>query len=404
MKNLLKDKHIVLGVCGGIAAYKSVELLRLLVKEGARVRVLMTENAKWFVGPGTFETLSGQPVCLSLFENQDDAPVSHIQWAEEAQGVVIAPATANIIGKLANGIADDALSTFMLAATCPVLVCPSMNTNMFFSPSVQRNLQTLKNDGMTILEPDAGELACGTRGAGRLPDPELIADRLKACLTSRDLEGKMILVSAGPTREAIDPVRFISNPSSGKMGHAIAKAAEHRGAKVTLVSGPVGLPAPYGVDVIRVSSASEMAQAVFEHLAGADIIIKTAAVSDYRPKVQAPQKIKKLKDELVLELIKNQDILKELGAKKTGQILVGFAAETEELEKHAGQKLKAKNLDIIVGNLVNVPASGFQTDTNQVTFFYRDGSKEPLPLMEKEAVAHVLLDRILSLKTKKAKR
>jgi phosphopantothenoylcysteine decarboxylase/phosphopantothenate--cysteine ligase len=404
MKNILKDKHIVLGVCGGIAAYKSVELLRLLAKEGASIRVLMTENAKWFVGPGTFETLSGQPVCLSLFENQDEAPVSHIRWAEEAQAVVIAPATANIIGKLANGIADDALSTFMLAATCPVLVCPSMNTNMFFSPSVQRNLQTLKNDGMTILEPDAGELACGTRGAGRLPEPELIADRLKACLTSRDLEDKTILVSAGPTREAIDPVRFISNPSSGKMGYAIAKAAEHRGAKVTLVSGPVRLPAPYGVDVIRVSSASEMAEAVFAHMAGADIIIKTAAVSDYRPKVQAPQKIKKLKDELILELIKNQDILKALGAKKTGQILVGFAAETEELEKHAGQKLKAKNLDIIVGNLVNVPASGFQSDTNQVTFFYRDGSKEPLPVMEKEAVAHVLLDRILNLKTKKAKR
>jgi phosphopantothenoylcysteine decarboxylase / phosphopantothenate---cysteine ligase len=399
MKNLLKDKHIVLGVCGGIAAYKSVELLRLLAKEGARVRVLMTKNAKWFVGPGTFETLSGQPVCENLFENHDEAPVSHIRWAEEAQAVVIAPATANIIGKLANGVADDALSTFMLAATCPVLVCPSMNTNMFFSPPVQRNLQTLKSDGMTILEPDAGELACGTTGAGRLPEPEVILDRLKACLTPRDFEGKSVLVSAGPTREAIDPVRFISNPSSGKMGYAIAKAAQHRGAKVTIVSGPVGLPAPYGVEVIRVTSAREMAAAVFEQMDGADIIIKTAAVSDYRPRTQAPQKIKKLKDELTLELIKNQDILKELGAKKTRQILVGFAAETEDLEKHAGQKLKAKNLDMIVGNLVNAPASGFQFDTNQVTFFYRDGSKEPLPVMEKEAVAHVLLDRIIRLKT-----
>ncbi len=398
MKNLLKDKHIVLGVCGGIAAYKSVELLRLLVKEGARVRVLMTKNAQWFVGPGTFETLSGQPVCLNLFENHDEAPVSHIQWAEEAQAVVIAPATANVIGKLANGIADDALSTFMLAATCPVLVCPSMNTNMFFSPPVQRNLQTLKNDGMIILEPDAGELACGTRGAGRLPEPEVICDRLKACLTPRDFEGKTILISAGPTREAIDPVRFISNPSSGKMGYAIAKAAEHRGAKVTVISGPVGLSAPYGVEVARVTSAREMADAVFERMDAADIIIKTAAVSDYRPKTRAPQKIKKLKDELVLDLVKNQDILKELGARKTRQILIGFAAETEDLEKHAGQKLQAKNLDIIVGNLVNMPASGFQSDTNQVTFFYKDGSKEPLPVMEKEAVAHLLLDRIAKLK------
>jgi len=265
---------------------------------------------------------------------------------------------------------------------------------------MQRNLHFLRNNGLTILEPDSGDLACGVQGPGRLPEPEVILDRVKACLTPRDFAGKTILVTAGPTREAIDPVRFISNPSSGKMGYAVAKAAQHRGAKVVIVSGPVNLPVPYGVEVIRVNSAREMADAVFNRMTTVDIIVKTAAVSDYRPKTQAPQKIKKGKDELVLELVKNQDILKELGARKTHQVLVGFAAETEHLETYAGRKLKEKNLDMIVGNLVNVPESGFQSDTNQVTVFYKDGSKEALPVMEKEAVAHVLLDRIRQISLK----
>ena len=394
MKNGLKNKNIVLGVSGGIAAYKSVELLRLLTKEGAKVRVIMTENARWFVGSGTYEALSGLPVCSSLFEHDDDAAIGHITWAEEAHAVVLAPATANIIGKIANGIADDALSTFMMAVTSPVLVCPAMNTNMFLSPPMQRNLQLLTRDGMTVLDPEAGSLACGTTGPGRLPEPADILDRLMALLSPKDFDGKKILVSAGPTQEPIDPVRFISNPSSGKMGYAIAKAAEYRGAKVTLVSGPVNLPKPNHVEIIHVRTAREMADAVFSQTDNTDIIIKTAAVSDYRPKDQASEKIKKDKDELILELIKNQDILKELGRRKTRQILVGFAAETQALEKHAGEKLEKKNLDMIVGNLVNTPASGFQTDTNQVTLFYKDGAKEPLPVMEKEAVANVLLDRV----------
>ncbi len=394
MTTMLKNKHIVLGVCGGIAAYKSVELLRLLTKSGADVRVLMTDNAKWFVGPGTFEALSGRPVCSDLFEHHDDAAIGHIKWAEEAHAVIIAPATANIIGKMANGIADDALSTFVLAVTAPMLICPSMNTNMYLSPPVQRNLALLEKDGLTVIQPDAGDLACGAHGPGRLPEPEVILDRLIACLSPKDFEGKKVLISAGPTREPIDPVRFISNPSSGKMGYAIARAAEHRGAVVTLVSGPVNVPRPYNTDVIYVNTAAEMAEAVFDRMRDAEIIIKTAAVSDYRPKSMAVQKIKKVNEEMTLELTKNMDILRELGKNKSDRILVGFAAETESLEKHAGQKLEEKNLDMIVGNLVNIPDSGFQTDTNKVTLFFRDGRRESLPVMGKNDVAHILLDRV----------
>ena len=316
MNSDLKRKNIVLGVSGGIAAYKSVELLRLLTKEGAKVRVIMTENARWFVGPGTFEALSDQPVCSSLFEHGDEAAIGHIAWAQEAHAVIIAPATANIIGKIANGIADDALSTFMLAVTSPVLICPSMNSNMYLSPPMQRNLNRIAQDGLFVIDPEAGNLACGTTGPGRLPEPVDILDRLKAALSPKDLDGKNVLVSAGPTQEPLDPVRFISNPSSGKMGYAIARAAEYRGAKVTLVSGPVHLPKPQHVDVIDVRTAEQMAEAVFGCMDAADIIIKTAAVSDYRPKTTASQKIKKEKDELILELTKNQDILKELGKER----------------------------------------------------------------------------------------
>lgn len=398
MKTILYNKNIVLGVCGGIAAYKSVELLRLLKKEGADVRVMMTQNAQAFVGSVTFEALSGHPVCTSLFEKGSDVSIKHIEWAELADAAVIAPATANIIGKLANGIADDALTTFMLAVTKPKLICPSMNTLMYQSKAVQRNLELLKSDGCMITEPDAGELACGTTGPGRLPEPPEITDRLKACLTIKDLKGKNILVTAGPTREAIDPVRFISNPSSGKMGFAIAGAAEHRGAEVILVSGPVTLSDPPYIEVIRVQTAEEMAETVFSLADEADIIIKTAAVSDYRPKEVADQKIKKGDEEMVLTLQKNPDILRELGERKRKhQILVGFAAETQELEVNAGKKLAEKNLDIIAGNLVNHPGSGFGTDTNQVTLFFRNGTKEQLPAMEKNAVAHLILDRVKDL-------
>ncbi len=403
MKNALKNKNVILAVCGGIAAYKSVELLRLLKKADAEVRVIMTQSAQWFVGALTFEALSGQPVFKDLFQEGSEASLRHIDWAQEADGVIIAPATANMIGKLANGIADDPLSTFMLAVTSPVVLCPSMNTHMYANQAVQRNLDTLRSDGYVVVEPGSGQLACGTTGPGRLPEPEEIFDRFLACLSPKDLAGKKILVTAGPTIEPIDPVRFISNPSSGKMGFAVARAAEYRGGEVTLISGPTPLPDPMNVTTIRVRTADEMAHAVFEHMGETDVIIKTAAVSDYRPQESHAHKIKKNENELVLRLQQNQDILKELGRKKKKhQVLVGFAAETKELEKNATQKMVEKNLDIIAANLVGAADSGFASDTNNVTLFFKDGTREPLPTMEKLEVAHILLDRIVAKKLKPA--
>jgi len=397
MHDCIKNKNIVLGVCGGIAAYKSVELLRILKNHGANVRVIMTQSAMEFVGQLTFEALSGQPVCTSIFEKNDYVSIRHIDWAREADAVVIAPATANITGKLANGIADDMLSTFMLAVKSPVIFCPSMNANMYESKAVQRNLETLRADGYFIMEPGTGKLACGTAGPGRLPEPADIFDRILSSLMPKDLKGKRVLVTAGPTRELIDPVRFISNPSSGKMGYSIARAAEYRGGTVVLITGPVNLPAPLNVNMIYVRTAEEMASAVFKHMKHSDIIIKAAAVSDYRPVTSSKQKIKKGKNEMVLALQKNQDILKELGRKKGNRILAGFAAETENLGKNARKKLAEKNLDIIAGNIIGRPSSGFGADTNKVTLFYKDGSKEPLPKMEKDVLAHILLDRIVTL-------
>jgi len=402
MDSRIQDKHIVLCVCGGIAAYKSVELLRLMIKQKANVRVIMTRHATDFVQPLTFAALSGQPVCTNLFEHNSDASIRHIEWAQKADAVVVAPATANFIGKLANGIADDAAGTFMLAVTSPVIICPAMNTHMYENMAVQRNIDTLENQGYVILEPTAGELACGTTGPGRLPEPKNILDRIISILTPKNLKGKHILVTAGPTREPIDPVRFISNPSSGRMGFAVAKAAEHRGANVTLIAGPTSLPAPAYVNTIRIQTADDMACAVFEHMEHADIIIKTAAVSDYTPVAPATQKIKKTENSMTLSLQKTKDILKEIGKRKKDQILVGFAAETQMLEKNAKQKLHSKNLDIIAGNIIGAPSSGFETQTNQVTLFYKDGSKEALGVMDKEEVAHIILDRVLTLYPKKS--
>ena len=394
MRNGIKNKKVILAVCGGIAAYKSIEILRLLKKADAEVRVILTKSAQWFIGALTFEVLSGQPVFKDMFQEGSEASFRHIDWAQEADGVIIAPATANTIGKLANGIADDPLSTFMLAVTSPVLICPSMNTHMYASQAVQRNLDTLRSDGYVVVEPASGQLACGTTGSGRLPEPEEIFDRFLGCLSPKDLVGKKILVTAGPTIEPIDPVRFISNRSSGKMGFAVARAAEHRGAEVTLISGPTHLADPMNVTTIRVRTAEEMAGHVFQQMGNADVIIKSAAVSDYGPKESEAHKIKKGKNELVLHLQQNEDILKVLGQKKKHQILVGFAAETKDLEKNATQKLAEKNLDIIAGNLVGSSDSGFESDTNTVTLFFKDGTTESLPTMEKLEVAHILLDRI----------
>ncbi|MCF8068526.1 MAG: bifunctional phosphopantothenoylcysteine decarboxylase/phosphopantothenate--cysteine ligase CoaBC [Desulfobacterales bacterium] len=393
----LKDKNIILGVSGGIAAYKSVELLRQLRKQDAVVRVIMTDCATRFVAPLTFEALSGTPVCTTLFGN-NDASIKHIEWAEEASAVIIAPATANIIGKVANGIADDALSTLMMAITCPALICPAMNTHMYENLAVQRNIDTLIGDGHHILEPDSGQLACGTYGPGRLPDPEFIIDRLAGTLTTRDFSTVNILVTAGPTREMIDPVRYIGNLSSGKMGYAIARAAEHRGANVTLVSGPTSLPDPSNVKVIRINSAEEMADAVFKNLERARVVIKSAAVSDYSPKETSSEKIKKDQDEMILTLGKNRDILKEIGQKKENRIIVGFAAETQSLKTYAEKKLTEKNLDMIVGNIVGKTSSPvFGSETNTITLFDKNGKSEDFPEMDKFEVAHTILDRVSKL-------
>ena len=398
MTSRFKDKNFVLGVCGGIAAYKSVEVLRLLTKRDASVRVIMTANAMEFVGRMTFEALSGKPVCTNLFERGADASIKHIDWAEAADAVLVAPATANIIGKLANGIADDALTTFMMAVTAPVFICPSMNTNMYASRAVQRNLLTLSEDGYIIIEPGSGELACGTVGPGRLPEPEDIVDRLESSLTPKDLKDKRVLVTAGPTRESVDPVRYISNPSTGKMGYAVARAAENRGAAVTLISGPSLQPKPLNVALIEVNTAQEMAEAVLKLSGDCDVVIKTAAVSDFRPITQADHKLKKDQADMSIPLEKTRDILHELGRrKKPGQILIGFAAETEALEKNAQKKLAQKNLDIIAGNLIGEPGAGFASDTNRVTLYFSGGHREVIPEMDKDAVAHVLIDKIVNI-------
>jgi len=394
----MNGKTIILAVSGGIAAYKSVELLRLLVKQGARVRVLMTENACSFVSPLTFEALSGSRVCHSLFDGRSDASITHIEWARQADAVVVAPATANVIGKLAGGIADDALSTLMLAVTAPVLLCPSMNTHMYENRAVQRNLAQLQEDGFAIAAPGTGELACGTSGAGRMPEPEIILDRVQHLLSPKDLGGKTVLVTAGPTREPIDPVRYISNRSSGKMGYALARTAELRGARVTLVSGPVSLSPPVNVSLIPVQTAAEMTKAVLAHLEETDIIVKVAAVADYRVADVAEHKIKKAADQApALQLAVNPDILQEIGAQKTRQIVVGFAAETRDLEENARAKLAAKNTDLMIVNQVAGEQSAFDADDNQVRLFFRDGRDEQLPRLAKTELADRIWDRIREL-------
>ena len=397
-KSILHGKEIVLGVCGGIAAYKSVDLLRRLVKLGARVRVIMTSSAARFVGPMTFEVLSENPVCLDLFADKDDSSIRHIDWAEAARVVVIAPATANMLAKLANGIADDALSTFMLAVTCPVMLCPSMNSNMYTHPATRRNLARLAADGCFILAPGEGELACKTVGPGRLPEPAEIVDRLTAFLTPHDLAGKRVLVTAGPTREAIDPVRFISNPSSGKMGYAIARAAENRGARVTLVSGPVALAPPLNVETVPVATAAQMADAVFARLDRADVIVKVAAVSDYRPAETRAHKIKKGADDITLSLTRTTDILKTVGRRRrSDQVVVGFAAETRDMETYARGKIVEKNLDMIAANLIGPADAGFGADTNRMTLYFADGRQSVMEVMDKDAVAHRILDAVADL-------
>jgi phosphopantothenoylcysteine decarboxylase/phosphopantothenate--cysteine ligase len=391
----MKGRKVIVGVTGGIAAYKAAELVRLLVKEGAVTRVAMTRHATKFVTPLTLETLSGNRVVADMWD-PETRPLDHITWGQESDLIILAPATANFIGKMAHGIGDDFLSTVVIAATARVLVCPSMNTQMYLSQAVQENLRILRARGYTIMEPGSGELACHTEGPGRLPEPEDIVEEARRLLSRQDLSGLRILVTAGATLEPLDPVRYMSNRSSGKMGYALARAASMRGAKVTLVSGPTTLKPPRDVALSRVKTAEEMRRAVLAECQQYDVIIKAAAVLDWRPKETAAHKIKKGRGVQTLELVENPDILAELGCSRGNRrcVLVGFAAETQDLVANAQEKLKKKNLDLIVVNDVSREDAGFEADTNAVKIVYRDGLMEELPLMPKQEVADQLLDRI----------
>lgn len=395
----LNGKCVVLGVTGGIAAYKACELTSRLKKAGAQVHVIMTKNACEFVRPLTFETLSSHPVVTDTFARPETWEVEHVALAKRADVFVIAPATANIMAKMACGIADDMLSTTVLATRAPILLAPAMNTGMWENAATQANAETLKSRGVRFVGPEGGYLACGDTGAGRMSEPESIFAAIKDILCPRrDLEGVRVLVTAGPTREKLDPVRYITNRSSGKMGYAIAEAARDRGGIVTLVSGPVQLPKPQGVNTVDVISTQDMYDVMTERCPDQDIVIQAAAPADFTPESVAEQKIKKQGDgKLTLELRQTPDIAAAVGQlKRPGQVLVGFAAETENVEGNARKKLKSKNLDMIAANDVNAPGAGFDVDTNVVTFITRDG-QETLPCLPKRQVADALLDRAARL-------
>ncbi|MBJ6723218.1 bifunctional phosphopantothenoylcysteine decarboxylase/phosphopantothenate--cysteine ligase CoaBC [Geomesophilobacter sediminis] len=394
---MLTGKTIVLGVTGGIAVYKAVELLRLLTKAGATVHVVMTKAATEFVTPLTFQTLSGNPVHTELFNLISEQEIGHISLADRADLFIIAPATANFVGKVACGLADDLLSTTVMATKAPVLFSPAMNVNMYQNPLYKENEERLKRHGYLFVPAVKGMLACGWEGEGKLPAPEVIFEEAVAALTPKSMAGRRVLITAGPTREEIDPIRYISNYSSGKMGYAIAREARLRGAQVTLVTGPTALTLPCGIDVVPVNSAEEMRRAVLERLERTDVVIKAAAVADYRPKVRAAAKVKKGASELVLELEKNPDILAEVGAMKGDRVVVGFAAETHDLIANATKKLTGKNVDMIVANDVSQEGAGFNVDTNIAKLLLRDGTVEELPKMGKDELAGVILDRITTL-------
>ena len=393
---MLKGKTIVLGVTGGIACFKAAALASLLVKQHANVQVIMTENATKFVTPLTFEQLTGQKALTDTFDRNFQHSVEHIAVADRADLVLIAPATANIIAKLAHGIADDMLTTTVLACDCPKAIAPAMNTKMYENPVTQDNLSILRRYGWEVAEPASGHLACGAEGKGRLPEPEQLLELcLHAVAREKDLRGKRVLVTAGPTREALDPVRYLTNRSSGKMGYAIAKAAARRGAEVTLVSGPVSLHAPRYVSLVPVRSAQEMYEAVMAAAPKADIVIKAAAVADYRPAVVADNKLKKKDGELSIPLERTKDILAALGeSKRPGQFLCGFSMETENMLENSRKKLEKKHLDLIAANNVKVAGAGFAVDTNVLTLITPDELKE-LPLLSKDAAADALLDEIV---------
>ena len=394
---LLKGKHIVLGVTGSIAAYKIASLASMLVKRQADVTVIMTPNAVNFINPITFESLTGNKCLVDTFDRNFQFQVEHVALAKLADLFLVAPASANVIAKAAHGIADDMLTTTLLACRCPRIFAPAMNTRMYENPIVQDNIQKLGDYGMEVIAPAAGYLACGDTGAGKMPEPETLFEAIVKALTPKDLAGKKVLVTAGPTQERMDPVRYISNHSTGKMGYAVARAAMLRGADVTLVSGVTALQPPAGVKVVPVISAADMAQAVKEAAPAQDIIVKAAAVADYRPAVTADEKIKKKDGELTVLLERTEDILAWLGAnRREGQILCGFSMETEHLLENSRAKLEKKKIDMIVANNLRQEGAGFGTDTNVVTLLTKEGAEE-LPLLSKEEVADRLLDRLMAL-------
>jgi len=393
---LLKDKTILLGVSGGIAAYKSASLSSMLVKEGAKVHVIMTENAKNFINPITFETLTGHKCITDTFDRGFEFQVEHVALAQKADVIMIAPATANVIAKLAHGIADDMLTTTILASKAPKIIAPAMNTGMYENPITQDNLNLLSKYGMEIIPPAFGRLACGDVGAGKMPEPEILCEYIIKCAAyPKDMAGKKVLVTAGPTQEAIDPVRYITNHSSGKMGYSIARACMLRGAEVTLVSGKSALTPPLFVKTIPVLSAKDMYNVVTTVSDTMDIIIKAAAVADYRPSHISDEKVKKSDDALSIQLERTDDILKYLGDnKKPGQFLCGFSMETENMLENSRKKLKKKNLDMIVANNLKMAGAGFETDTNIVTIITPDSTEE-LEIMSKDEVAMQIIQRIL---------
>lgn len=395
---MLADKCIILGITGGIAAYKVPDLVSRLSKVGADVHVIMTESAAEFITPLTLQTISRNRVTTGLFEAPREWEVHHISLADRADLLAVVPATANVIGKVRAGIADDILTTTIMATRAPVLFAPAMNVHMYANPIVQDNIKVLSSYGYHFIEPATGLLACGYEGKGRLPETDQIFQKISDLLASpNDLTNQTILITAGPTREYIDPVRFLSNGSTGKMGYAIAEAAVSRGAEVILISGPVNLPVPVGVNFVPVISAQEMFDAVVEHYDQADVVIKSAAVADYHPREKLGSKLKKGSADWSLELTRNPDILHYLGQNKGDRILVGFAAETDNLIKNAEKKVREKNLDFIVANDVTLAGAGFGTDTNIVKFLYKDGQAEQLDKMDKKEVAHQILNRILKI-------
>ena len=398
---MLTGKSVLLGVSGGIACYKALDLTRLLVEDGASVRVVMTRGAMEFVTPLGFQTLSKNPVATSAFDLGEESRIGHIRLADEADVFVIAPATANIISKLAAGIADDLLTTIALASTAPMLIAPAMNVHMFENPIIQENIQKLKRMGRSFVGPAEGPLACGYEGKGRLVEPGIILEEVRAILAAKDMRGERVLVTAGPTQEPLDPARLLTNRSSGKMGFALARVCRRRGGEVILVAGPTSLPTPHGVKLVSVDTAQAMRAKVLESLSWSTVVFMAAAVCDYLPSVSLPTKMKKGSESLSIALKRTPDVLREIGNKRNGQILVGFAAETDHIVSNAQTKLVEKNLDLIVANNILEQGAGFRSDTNHVTLIARDGETRELPLMTKEEVAERLVDWVVGRRGQK---